>query len=114
MSSIDALAKSNRIRVLNDNFRSTFIGGQVVMTAGVADLPMDVKARALIQVQRFAGFNADNDPHGEHDFGSFEVASEKFFWKIDYYDGDMTSGSEDPADPEKTRRVLTVMLAEEY
>jgi hypothetical protein len=26
------------------------------MTAGVADLPMDVKARALLQVQRFAGF----------------------------------------------------------
>jgi hypothetical protein len=114
MNSIAALAKSNRIRVLNDNFRSTFIGGQVVMTAGVADLPMDVKARALIQVQRFAGFNADNDPHGEHDFGSFEVAAEKFFWKIDYYDDDMTFGSEDPADPEKTRRVLTIMLAEEY
>jgi Protein of unknown function (DUF3768) len=114
MSSIDALAKSNRVRVLNDNFRSTFIGGQVVMTAGVADLPMDVKARALLHVQRFAGFNAGNDPHGEHDFGSFDVAGEKFFWKIDYYDPDMTFGSEDPADPEKTRRVLTVMLAEEY
>ena len=114
MNSIDALAKTNRIRVLNDNFRSTFIGGQVVMTAGVADLPMDVKARALIQLQRFASFNADNDPHGEHDFGSFEVAGEKFFWKIDYYDPDMTFGSEDPADPEKTKRVLTVMLAEEY
>jgi hypothetical protein len=114
MSNVAALAKSNRIRVLNDNFRSTFIGGQVVMTAGVADLPMDVKARALIQVQRFASFTADNDPHGEHDFGSFEVAGEKFFWKIDYYDPDMTFGSEDPADPEKTRRVLTVMLAEEY
>ena len=65
MNSVAALAKSNRIRVLNDNFRSTFIGGQVVMTAGVADLPMDVKARALIQVQRFASFNADNDPHAE-------------------------------------------------
>jgi hypothetical protein len=114
MSSIDALAKSNRVRVLNDNFRSTFIGGQVVMTAGVADLPLDVKARALLHVRRFGGFNAGNDPHGEHDFGSFEVVGEKFFWKIDYYDPDMTFGSEDPADPEKTRRVLTVMLAEEY
>jgi hypothetical protein len=79
MNSVAALAKSNRIRVLNDNFRSTFIAGQVVMTAGVADLPMDVKAHALLQVQRFADFNANNDPHGEHDFGSFEVAGEKFF-----------------------------------
>jgi hypothetical protein len=114
MNSINALAKSNRIRVLNDNFRSTFIGGQVVMTAGVADLPIDVKARALIQVQRFANFNADNDPHGEHDFGCFEVAGEKFLWKIDYYGRDMVFGSEDPADPEKTTRVLTIMLADEY
>jgi hypothetical protein len=114
MSNVATLAKSNRIRVLNDNFRSTFIGGQVVMTAGVADLPMDVKARALLLVQRFAGFNAGNDPHGEHDFGSFEVAGEKFFWKIDYYDEQCEFGSEDPADPEKTRRVLTIMLADEY
>jgi hypothetical protein len=28
----------------------------------------------------------NNDPYGEHDFGSFELAGEKFFWKIDYYD----------------------------
>jgi hypothetical protein len=84
------------------------------MSSGVADLPLVVKSHVLIQVQRFADFNADNDPHGEHDFGSFEIAGEKFFWKIDYYDSDMTFGSEDPADPEKTRRVLTIMLAEEY
>lgn len=109
-----ALENSHRIRVLNDNFRSTFVGGRVVMSAGVAGLPLDVKAQAVIQVQRFAEFNANNDPYGEHDFGSFEVAGEKFFWKIDYYDLDRRYGSEDPSDPEKTTRVLTIMLAEEY
>jgi hypothetical protein len=114
MNRFAALKASDRIRVLNDNFRSTFIGGQVVMTAGVADLPMDVKAHVLIHVQLFASFNADNDPHGEHDFGSLELAGETFFWKIDYYDEDCEFGSEDPADPEKTTRVLTIMLAEEY
>lgn len=114
MSSVGTLRRSDRIRLLNDNFRSTFIGGQVVTTAGVADLPIDVKARAFLQVQRFARFDADNDPHGEHDFGSFEVAGEKFFWRIDYYDRDVMYGSEDPSDPEKTTRVLTIMLAEEY
>ncbi|WP_027555925.1 DUF3768 domain-containing protein [Bradyrhizobium sp. Cp5.3] len=103
-----------RIRVLNDFFRATFMGGKVVITAGVSGLPLDVKARALIQVQGFEDFNADNDPHDEHDFGSFDLAGETFFWIIDYYDALCQSGSEDPADPEKTTRVLTLMLAQEY
>jgi hypothetical protein len=106
--------KSDAIRVLNDNFRSTYIGGQVVMTAGVSELPIDVKAKVLLMVKSFSTFDEDNDPHGEHDFGSFEVAGETFFWKIDYYDSDCHYGSEDPADPNKTTRVLTVMLADEY
>ena len=60
------------------------------------------------------GTSLTNDPHGEHDFGSFALAGRKFFWKIDAYDADMQFGSEDPTDPEKTTRVLTIMLAEEY
>jgi hypothetical protein len=118
MSSEEAVmhgtVKSGAIRLLNDNFRSTFIGGQVVMTAGVSELPIDVKANVLLQVKNFSTFDEGNDPHSEHDFGSFEVAEETFFWKIDYYDPDCRYGSEDPADPNKTTRVLTVMLAEEY
>ena len=62
----------------------------------------------------FSDFDADNDPHKEHDFGSFTLAGRKFFFKLDYYDLAMEFGSEDPADPSKTTRVLTIMLAEEY
>jgi len=66
------------------------------------------------RVATFSDFTADNDPHREHDFGSFEIAGRKIFWKIDYYDAEMAFGSEDPADPSKTTRVLTIMLASEY
>jgi Protein of unknown function (DUF3768) len=114
MNDTVALKPADRIRVLNDNFRTTFIGGQVVMTQGVAELPLDLKARIILSVQSFAAFDAENDPHGEHDFGSFELAGETYFFTVDYYSPDLTSGSEDAADPEKTTRVLTIMRADEY
>jgi hypothetical protein len=102
------------IRTLNDAFRTTFRGGKIMMTASVDQLPDCVKAEALVQVAEFKGFTEDNDPHGEHDFGSFDLVGRKFFWKIDYYDKQCQHGSEDPADSQKTTRVLTLMLAEDY
>jgi hypothetical protein len=99
---------------LNDAFRRSFSGGKVMLTAGVNELPDMVKAAALAMVARFNSFTEANDPHGEHDFGSFELCSRKFFWKIDYYDSVCEFGSDDPADPSRTTRVLTVMLASEY
>jgi hypothetical protein len=106
--------KTKRIRELNDLLRSTFTGGKVVMTPGVAALPENELARLLDRVRRFDDFTKDNDPHGEHDFGSFELAGQSYFFKVDYYAPDMEGGSENPADPEKTTRVLTIMRADEY
>jgi hypothetical protein len=111
---IAPLSKSDRIRVLNDNFRSTFVGGQVVMTQGVNALPIDTKARVILAVQSFSNFTKDNDPHREHDVGNFDVEGETYFFKVDYYSLDMQGGSEDPADPNVTTRVLTIMRADEY
>jgi Protein of unknown function (DUF3768) len=103
-----------RIREQNDAFRKTFSGGKVMLTAGVDALPDMVKAAVLQTVATFDNFTEDNDPHGEHDFGSFELVNRTFFWRIDYYDRELTCGSDDPADPEKTTRVLTIMFASEY
>ena len=105
---------SSKIAFLNDAFRKSFSGGKVMMTAGVDALPDMVKCAALHEVAIFNTFTEDNDPHGEHDFGSFELCSRRFFWKIDYYDERCEYGSDDPVDPRKTTRVLTLMLAEEY
>src|SRR5437588_12113022 len=95
-----------KIRALNDAFRTTMTGGRVMMTAGVDALPSDVKAMVIRRVATFSDFNADNDPHKEHDFGSFELGGRKFFFKLDYFDSAMEFGSDDPADPSKTTRVL--------
>ena len=114
MDDIVTRRKSDRIRLLNDNFRTTFVGGRVVTTQGVAELPLDTKARVLLAVQSFDKFTEDNDPHRDHDFGSFEIEGETYFFKIDYYALDIDGGSEDPADPEKTTRLLTIMRADEY
>jgi len=100
------------IRRLNDAFRTTMTGGRLMLTRGIAGR-QDSNA-ILERIRTFSQFDEDNDPHGEHDFGGFEHAGETMFWKIDYYNLDLCAGSEDPADPEVTTRVLTVMLAEEY
>lgn len=47
-------------------------------------------------------------------FGSFDYNGEKIYWKIDYYDKSYQHLSENPANPNITNRVLTVMLADEY
>lgn len=100
---------------LNDVFRMTFIGGRVIITAGIDALPFKVRESVFAGVRRFDAFTPDNDPHGEHDFGSFDQeGAGRIFWKIDYYDPTLTFGSENPADPAITLRVLTIMLASEY
>jgi len=106
--------KSAKIRALNDRFRKSLTGGRVMMTAAVSALPDDIRARAIDLTRTFDEFTPDNDAHKEHDFGSFEIDDQRFFFKHDYYDKSMQYGSEDPSDPEKTIRVLTIMRAEEY
>ncbi len=110
----DSQKRTARIRELNDLFRRSFVGGRVVFTSGVRALGVAKVAALLQRLRTFNEFSADNDPYGEHDFGAFEEAGRRFFWKIDAYDPAVQYGSEDPADPSKTCRVLTLMLAHEY
>ena len=102
------------IKTLNDNFRKTFTGGQVLLTAGINSKPVDDVANILSMVRNFNKFTSDNDPYGEHDFGSFDYKGDKVFWKIDYYDLNNLYLSANPANPNITNCVLTIMLAEEY
>ena len=107
-------ARTAIIRSLNDRFRQTFIGGAVVITAGIAALDEATRQRIFAAVQTFNAFDEGNDPWAEHDFGAVEVDGQRVFFKLDYYDLTRAMHSEDPADPTKTERVMTIMLADEY
>lgn len=106
------MPNTEAIRELNDQFRTRLVGGRLMLTAGTAGRPDT--ADILKRVVTFDTFSTDNDPHGEHDFGSFEHGDDTIIWKIDYYDKDLQRGSPDPSDIAVTTRVLTIMLAEEY
>jgi hypothetical protein len=106
--------RSARIRDLNDAFRRSFVGGTVVITAGVEALPSNQRRSIVAKVRAFDTFAEDNDPHGEHDLGVVEHGGVRCLWKIEYYDREMEMLSPDPADPSVTTRVLTNMLADEY
>ncbi|HEY5328270.1 MAG TPA: DUF3768 domain-containing protein [Acidobacteriaceae bacterium] len=106
---------TSKIAELNDLCRKAMgIGGKLFQTQGIDALPEVEQSAIREKVEKFDAFSEDNDPHGERDFGAFEHKGERIFWKIDYYDRTLTYGSENPADPKQTVRVLTIMLASEY
>lgn len=103
-----------RIRDLNDAFRTTLAEGKCVVSAGVAELGIPFATAAAAAARAYQAFTPDNDPDGEHDFGKFSIDDQRLVWKIDYYDLTMRFGSRDPSNSAETKRVLTIMLADEY
>ena len=100
--------KSKRsIQIRNDSLRASIPlispPDLLVVTRGVWRLGPEAVWKILEMVRDFNDFNEENDPWGEHDFGSFEYKGKKIFWKIDDYKG-----------YDGYNLVLTVMLAEEY
>ena len=117
--------RHDEIARLNDWLRDNITSpgtNRVVRTEGIAELLGDAvlfrgfhkRAELLRTVRDFDQFDRNNDPHGHRDLGTFEFEGVTCLWKIDYYDLDLSAGSEDPADPFKTVRVLTIMRADEW
>lgn len=114
--------KTKIIAELNDKCRQTLllpmgIGDaicKVYATKGITNMPLKDQTIIAAKVMYFDDFTEDNNSSGERDFGTFSHNGEEIFWKINCYDKSMTKGSEDPSDPEQTKRVLTVMLVSEY
>jgi hypothetical protein len=103
-----------RVRALNDVLRKHHHGRTIVLTQGVQALGAETIQRIDAAISAFDSFTSDNDPYGEHDFGAVEVEAHVIFFKIDYFDPDLLHHSPDPADSAVTRRVMTIMLADEY
>lgn len=114
-----------QIARLNDWLRDNIHApgsNRVVMTSGVAALIGDVslfrnfrkRAELLRTIRAYDAFDGRIDSHGERDMGRFAFEGVACYWKIDYYNLDLTAGSEDPSDPFQTVRVLTIMRVDEY
>ncbi|WP_234179807.1 DUF3768 domain-containing protein [Sphingopyxis sp. NFH-91] len=125
-----ALSTSDRIARLNDLTRQAMgVACTAVATRGFRSLPSFDQSAIRELIETYDAFTPDNNPYGERDFGAIYLTRdgkwtaakpadgkplETVFWKIDAYDRNLRFGSEDPADPAVTRRVLTIMLASEY
>ena len=114
MTSETKSTQTDRIRNLNDEVRRNLSEATAVMTCGVAALGPETVARIVQTIEVYDDFCHANDPHKEHDFGSFEADGHTIFFKIDYFDKELAYHSPDPSDPGVTKRVITIMLAEEY
>lgn len=115
MQTTEHTAKQLQIQALNDAARRAPQDHRLVVTDGVACAAYEIGlAKILGGLSAFNAFDEANDPHNEHDFGVLTVASQKLWWKIDYYNHDLSQGSPDASDPNRTVRIITIMKPEEY
>ncbi len=122
---IEAIAEQDVAAIVaaqNDKFRRNIAlegetdvpDGRVVITSGVEEQGPAFVVAALRKVAAFDGFTDDCDPGGRHEMGAVEVGPLTVWFKIDSYDRDYRYGSDAPADPDQTRRVLTVLFPDEW
>ena len=108
----EQLAKINdtlRVNLIINSCDVEFEGvkGKMMLTRQVADLPYSQMIELLVMIAKVNTFSPDNDPHGEHDFGSIDAFGDKWFWKFDYYDSDLTYFGHHT-------HVLTIMHSSDY
>lgn len=130
--------QKGQIRDLNDLARTAMgVAGRLTMTANLVGSLEPWQLSALREkVETYDHWEPENDAYEEHDFGTIygmrkgtsiawtdkpPVDTDKIpfkgitvFFKIDVFDKKLEYGSEEPWNPKKSTRVLTLMLAEDY
>jgi hypothetical protein len=115
MTTAANVEKAVRIAELNDRFRKgDRTLGKYSMSQQVSALALEEKGQLIQFIRAFEDFTSENDPYGEHDFGSIGMKGEMYYFKIDYYDSEFMYGAEDPSDGCNTRRLMTIMHSSEY
>ncbi|HDZ82240.1 MAG TPA: DUF3768 domain-containing protein [Roseobacter sp.] len=107
----------------NDAFRTSVTAsvkppgappGKLVMTAGIAAQSDEFRAALIGALIAFDAFDVDSDPYGLHEMGVLEIEGERVWFKFYLFDENFEYGSEAPADPARTCRVLTLLFPSEY
>lgn len=102
----------------NDDFRcnpQSIFRGSFYTSRGVRALGGDFMITALRAAMSDTNFTPENDPYGDHDRGFLTINGVRVWWKIDCYEkgSNFRFGSDDPTDPTKTERVMTLFFPEE-
>lgn len=114
-----AMTRRKRIAHLNDRCRlgldrtaQTVITRSCLAAFGhgtaAAEAVHQLAILAAIRAIQFA-----DDDKTERGRGQIEYEGETVYFVIDAYDVDLRYGSDDPADPSITRRVMTIMMHED-
>ena len=82
------MTDTKKIAELNDHVRQRMtspwlipsgVPAKILKTSGIHALPIEEQLVILATIRDFDTFTEDNDPHGEHDFGSLDYKGEKSF-----------------------------------
>jgi len=97
---------STKIRLLNDKFRKTFVGGIVQLSPTIDLLSWQEQEYICDLVQTYCLFDEVEDP--DHKEGSFVHNNCTYTFAITYHDRYMSGDIPDPENPRTTLRVLTI------
>jgi len=110
------MQKADKTAKLNDLFRTKegqHLGEWQYTSCVDNHVPLYLFPRLRRKIARYKRFTAANDPKRERRSGAFDLGEERIVWKIDYYDKVSRALTDDASDPEKTTRLLIVMLVGE-
>ena len=113
---------TRQLQIQNDHFRVTVLtgcttGGKAFTTRAFSLQPKALRIEVMDSVCNFSNWTTEPAEldYEEHDYGSLACQGNNYFFKIDYYSDETCHwASDDPTNPTKTFRILTIGLQADY